>query len=652
MRTELLAAWQAGVLIALLCIATFFVAPLRGPDVEFAFALWAFLAILPGAGFAGWRLLAVGGEEARSEVAWVAIAVLWIAIAGTASVVPHLSLGQALLIWTAGGALLVSSLLARAGFGTWALAICALLPMIHAARVGVQIDIDGAPAWQFRDRNALADAIVLGVCAALAMAVHVQRMSVLRGAVALTIAVGAWVVLELLTARAGLLLLAAVICAAAAIAAGRREFRGMAIAWIGALMIGSVFAATVDFGDGPIASPSAETTSQEHLSRSAVTRSMALRGELIAGAAGLVPAHPLFGSGLQSFLPRYEGVQSPAMFHSAAMVHNDYLQVAVELGLPAAFGLLALVWLVFSRWFAAVKRVLFDTFDVRILAGAILLLGPLSLFAHAVLNFPLYDAQLLFSGAAVLGVGLCWVGREEPGGECAARPLRRGVALAALVAVLVNVQAISLLARSSIVLEGEPLAPGVMGTRPTMEEAFEVAQALREGGVPGGRAAFEAGRILVRRWEADPAAADALAEAGIAALSEAVERDPYEPEYAVQFARALWLTGAPIEIRRGVLARAIALRPKDARTYLSLVAHEMRAGDMSAARRVAAEQWLPWCRHGAFRRPETADLLAMARAGRAAPAAWNRCATGLAREGIVPSDPDDVRARLAPAQSG
>ena len=163
-------------------------------------------------------------------------------------------------------------------------------------------------------------------------------------------------------------------------------------------------------------------------------------------------------------------------------------------------------------------------------------------------------------------------------------------------------------------------------------------------GVPGGRAAFEAGRILVRRWEADPAAADALAEAGIAALSEAVERDPYEPEYAVQFARALWLTGAPIEIRRGVLARAIALRPKDARTYLSLVAHEMRAGDMSAARRVAAEQWLPWCRHGAFRRPETADLLAMARAGRAAPAAGTTAPQALRARASSPA----IRTTCAP----
>lgn len=652
MSVERFAPKGAVPLLAALCAAGFFLTPLRGPDVEFAFALWAFLAMLPAGVFAGWCLLDAGSERTRVQVAWTAIAALWVAIASGASVVPHLSLGQALLIWTAGGVYLVANLLARVGYGGWVLAICAISPVIYAVHAGIQIDIDGAPAWRFRDRNALADAVVLGVCAALAIVVHAGRNALLQGAIALTIAAGAWAVLELLTARIGLLLLAAVVLLAAAIASARRVHRRMAVVWIGAVMMGSVVAATLDVGEGPAALPSGELRSQESLSRGVVAGTLALRGELIAGAGRLVPAHPLFGSGLQSFLSRYEGMQSPAVFHSAAMVHNDYLQVAVELGLPAAIGLLALVCFVFLRWFIAVRRALCDTFDARTLAGAILLLGPLALFAHAWVNFPLYDGQLLFTGAAVLAVGLCWADWEAPERSAAIAPFAGGLAAAALMAVVLNIHAAGLLARSSVVLEGEPLAPGVMGARPTMEAAFDVAQALREHGMPGGRAAFEAGRILMRRWEAEPTAADALAVAGLAALGEAVERDPYEPEYAVQLARALWLTGAPIASRRGVLERAIALRPKDARTYLSLAAHEMRAGELSAARRVAAERWLPWCRHGAFRRPETSDLLALARAGQANPALWDRCAELLARDGIFPSDPDDVRARLAPAQSG
>lgn len=652
MEPDTLERWQAASLLVLLSVACAAVTPLRGPDVEFALSLWALLTVLPAAVFAGWRLYASGIDSQRAPLAWVAIAVLWVATSGAFSEVPHLSVGQALLIWSAGGAFLVATVLTRAGFGAWVLVMCALVSAGYAIGIGFAVDICGEPAWRFRDRNVLADGVVLGVCAILALSVRLPRNRAVCSAAAVALALCAWAVLELLTARVGIVLLVIVTLVAMGLLVADRRHHLMVSAWFTGVAFGVMVAVFSDFGD---VSATPDTGAPEWLERvnsAAIEGSLALRGQLLAGAATLVPSHPLFGSGLQSFLSRFESIQSPSMLHAAAMVHNDYLQVAVELGLPAAIGLASLVVLVVAVWFAAARRVLFDTFDARILAGTIVLLGPLALFAHAFVNFPLYDGQLLFTGAGMLGVGLCWVRWDEPHALRRFAHLSGILAIGALLAVLFSLHSAVLLARSSVVLEREPILPGVLVSRPTIAEAFSVATELREAEMPGGRAAFEAGRILVLRWESDPEAEAVLAAAGVSALAEAVERDPYEPEYAVQLARALWLTGAPIEARRTVLENAIALRPKDARTYLSLVAHEMRAGNADKARQVAAERWLPWCRHGAFRRAETSDLLAIAREGGADPDAWNLCASRLARHGILASDPNDVRGRLAPAQPG
>lgn len=48
----------------------------------------------------------------------------------------------------------------------------------------------------------------------------------------------------------------------------------------------------------------------------------------------LIAEHPLIGTGLASFAPRYQAVQLPNESSAGQMAHNEVLQIALELGLP------------------------------------------------------------------------------------------------------------------------------------------------------------------------------------------------------------------------------------------------------------------------------------------------------------------------------
>ena len=74
-----------------------------------------------------------------------------------------------------------------------------------------------------------------------------------------------------------------------------------------------------------------------------------LRSAIWADTASLIREHPLLGTGLGTFGIVYPQVQTTALNFQVDHAHNDYLEVATELGLPGALLLFGLIWTVLWR---------------------------------------------------------------------------------------------------------------------------------------------------------------------------------------------------------------------------------------------------------------------------------------------------------------
>jgi hypothetical protein len=123
-------------------------------------------------------------------------------------------------------------------------------------------------------------------------------------------------------------------------------------------------------------------------------------------------------------------------------VHNDYLQILLELGVPGLAGLLAIVILPLIAAWRAVPKLQPDSIDRLILIA--LVAGLASMAAHAFVDFPFYIPVCLLIYGAMLGVLdslLPRATREQPSGppkHSAFASLRRaGGAAAATLAVWV-----------------------------------------------------------------------------------------------------------------------------------------------------------------------------------------------------------------------
>jgi O-antigen ligase len=116
----------------------------------------------------------------------------------------------------------------------------------------------------------------------------------------------------------------------------------------------------------------------------------------------LIRAHPWTGVGLGCFEYAFTGVQRIGLTYVADHAHNDYLELAAELGLPCAALLFAMIfWLVF--------RILQAALDAASSLARSLALGSLgaavALLAHSVADFNLYIAANALVFAVILGMG-------------------------------------------------------------------------------------------------------------------------------------------------------------------------------------------------------------------------------------------------------
>jgi O-antigen ligase len=101
--------------------------------------------------------------------------------------------------------------------------------------------------------------------------------------------------------------------------------------------------------------------------------------------------HPVVGSGWGTFIHYYPAYRVPQENTTAGMLaHNDYLQLALEGGIPA----LLLQMCILSGLLIQLRRSLRRVADVAAFESVTLLLGVSALFIHALVNFIFYQALM------------------------------------------------------------------------------------------------------------------------------------------------------------------------------------------------------------------------------------------------------------------
>jgi O-antigen ligase len=124
----------------------------------------------------------------------------------------------------------------------------------------------------------------------------------------------------------------------------------------------------------------------------------------------LIRQHPWLGSGLGTFPIAFTGVQTTFLGQFVNHAHNDYLELATDLGIPAALMLFATIFVIFLR---AARTFVFGEGNF----GRFVALGCMGSIAamllHAMADFNLYIPAnaLVFSAILGLGVSAC---REAP----------------------------------------------------------------------------------------------------------------------------------------------------------------------------------------------------------------------------------------------
>jgi O-antigen ligase len=150
------------------------------------------------------------------------------------------------------------------------------------------------------------------------------------------------------------------------------------------------------------------------------------RRVLWSDALKLVRAHPLAGSGLGCFEIAFTAVQSAELDYTIDHAHNDYLEFAVELGLPAAALLFAGFFWLAARAFQAGHLARSGLSRAHALGAAC---GISALLVHSLADFNLQIPAnaLVFSSLLGLGAAVSLEARGESVKTSRGRASTRGV---------------------------------------------------------------------------------------------------------------------------------------------------------------------------------------------------------------------------------
>lgn len=118
-------------------------------------------------------------------------------------------------------------------------------------------------------------------------------------------------------------------------------------------------------------------------------------------AEALVKAHPLLGTGLGTFPIAYTAVQTTFLGQFVNHAHNDYLELAIDLGLPAVALLFATIVLILTNAVRTFLRV-HGHFERSIALGCV---GSMvAILLHSMTDFNLYIPANAILFAVVLGI--------------------------------------------------------------------------------------------------------------------------------------------------------------------------------------------------------------------------------------------------------
>jgi O-antigen ligase len=120
-------------------------------------------------------------------------------------------------------------------------------------------------------------------------------------------------------------------------------------------------------------------------------------------ALPLIQHHPWLGTGLGTFPIAYTSGQTRFLIQFVNHAHNDYLELAADLGIPAAFVLFASVFLILAH---AVRAFLFGEGDFERVVALGCVGSIVAILLHSFTDFNLYIPANAVLFSVILGLGI------------------------------------------------------------------------------------------------------------------------------------------------------------------------------------------------------------------------------------------------------
>lgn len=296
--------------------------------------------------------------------------------------------------------------------GRW-LAFAIALGMAGSIALGALQVASGPKSWAylyeftntgavgtFANRNHLGTLLLVGIPFATALLVSSRgdrggsRQGRVTIAAAALMLVGAGIVLN--GSLAAIALALPVLLASAALVPAAARWRRVALPLSGLALVAAVAVIAMN----PIASVASSL---------GISTSVQSRTDIWSRTSEAVQEHLPWGSGLGTFEPIYRQHEDPAAVNAEYVnhAHNDYLELALELGLPGI-----LLMLLFLAWWAlaAVKA---WTSPLSTPFGRAATIASAAILAHSAVDYPLRTGAI----AAIFGAAIALMAQRQRSGE-------------------------------------------------------------------------------------------------------------------------------------------------------------------------------------------------------------------------------------------
>ena len=534
----------------------------------------------------------------------------WLMLVQLTGLIPELSIASTASWCNALLVLIATAVAVRSGFGLLLIAVLMAPPLLRSLWSAWSYGVIGVGAMDTFDPNIAADHIVVASALVVAFLVPAPGAAppprqMPSPGLFTAVVLGSCLLLVgfLLSARVAVLLLVGV--AGALCWPAKRWHWRLAPLWV--LIAFVLLQLAMDAGLA--AWLGLRGVGETSLTGVAAAQSSQLQDRLgmIVSSLQLFAAHPVTGTGLQTFGFLFSATRDATFNDGLAgtLVHNDWVQLLQESGLPLVLLLLTAALACLRAWFRAAGHLAAGEAGpaVRLRLGAAV--GAAVILLHALTNFPLYDPATLALLAALIAAALL-AGREL--GEVREAPLSRG---ASVFGILLALPALWLLSRLLIYSTGMVVmgaAAPLPWTKPLQilpADQFRLADRLRSVAPEWSGAHYiqaESAAALLRIADETGSARNAgLIEFAANAYREAIGINPYLAEYSIQFARMLRETGTgDLDARLEILSAAQEKDRVEVRLWLARAFHLLEGGRPDEARAVIA-QWLPLCAHSGRR---------------------------------------------------